>query len=57
MVRHLFCGTCGVNVGVVGKTDEIPFKPINVRTMKGVDVEGLKVKKVDGWSRGPEYEV
>lgn len=57
MARHLFRGTCGVNVGVVGNTDELPFKPINVRTMKGVDVGGLKLKKVDGWSRGPEYEV
>jgi len=57
MARHLFCGTCGVNVGVVGKTDALPFKPTNVRTMKGVDLEGLKVRTVDGWSMEPKYDV
>ncbi len=55
MAKHLFCGTCGISVVVVG--EKIPFKPTNVRTMKGVNVEGLKLKKIDGWSSGPEYKV
>lgn len=41
----------------MGKTDEIPFKPVNVRTANGIDIEGLKVKKVDGASYGEKYEV
>jgi len=57
IARHLFCGTCGVNVMVEGETDALPFKPTNTRTMKGVDIEGLKIKKVDGWSMEPQYEV
>ena len=56
VARHLFCGTCGVHVGVVGTTDALPFKPTNVRTMKGVDLEGLKVRKVDGGSMEPQYD-
>jgi len=42
---------------VEGETDALPFKPTNTRTMKGVDIEGLKIKKVDGWSMEPQYEV
>ena len=57
-VRHLFCSTCGVSIGVVGKDDSIPVKPINVRTINGVDLDVLKVRKENGWStREPPYEI
>lgn len=55
-VTHVFCGTCGVSVTVVGKA--IPVQPVNVRTMNGVDLDKLKIKKGDGWSlRDPPYEI
>lgn len=57
-IRHLFCGNCGVDVGVSAKDPEKhPFYPINVRTMNGVDVEALKVKKGNGSTWDPPYEV
>ena len=37
---------------------QFPMRPLNVRTMNGVDLDGLKIKKRDGWSDGePQYEV
>ena len=55
------CSTCGVSVGVSPKKElesEMPFRPINIRTMNGVDLEKLSIKKFDGWStREPQYEV
>lgn len=60
-VRHLFCSTCGVSVGVSPKKEweaEMPVRPVNVRTIIDVDLESLKVKKADGWSKmEPQYEV
>ena len=53
------CSTCGVSVGVSPKKElesQMPVRPINVRTMDGVDLEKLSIKKVDGWSREPQYE-
>ena len=55
------CSTCGVSVGVSPKKElesKMPFRPINIRTMNGVDLEKLSIKKFDGWStREPQYEV
>lgn len=59
--RFIVCRTCGVSVGVTPKKElesEMPVRPVNVRTMNGVDLEKLSIKKVDGWStREPQYEV
>jgi hypothetical protein len=59
-VRHLFCGTCGVSVGCVPKEElkaQFPMRPLNVRTMNEVDLDGLTITKKDGWSEGePQYE-
>ena len=58
MVKHLFCGNCGVSVSVIGKDDSIPVQPTNVRTMNDVDLEKLKLNKFDGWSKmEPQYEI
>ena len=52
---------CGISVGVAPKKEleaKMPVRPINVRTMNGVDLENLKIKKADGWSQiEPQYEV
>ncbi|KAI5249050.1 hypothetical protein E4T42_05451 [Aureobasidium subglaciale] len=50
---HGFCGACGVDV--VNRVDlhpvfKAPVRPINVRTMDGLDLESLKVDKADGWA-------
>ena len=61
MVRHLFCGTCGVSVGATPKDElkaQFPIRPINVRSMNDVDFDKLKVKKGDGWNTmEPQYVV
>ena len=33
------------------------IKPINVRTLNGVDLETLKIKKVSGKEWDPQYDV
>ncbi len=52
-VAHTFCTVCGTSIG--GKsTDPNSFadhRAVNVRTLKDVDVEALKLRKVDGRSR------
>lgn len=54
---HGFCGVCGVDV--VNKIAKHPqlgvdLRPVNVRTIDGVDLEKLEVSKVDGWARVAE---
>jgi len=52
-IAHSFCPTCGTSIG--GKsTDPNVFgdnRAVNVRTLKGVNVDNLKLRKVDGRSR------
>jgi hypothetical protein len=51
-IQHQFCSTCGIQsfaIGTLGKTDE-KMAAINVRCVDDIDVEALKVKKVDGKS-------
>lgn len=60
---HAFCSTCGVPVvnlleqreGQLGEffVDKIP---VNARTLNGVDLGGVEVKRVDGKNRGQPYE-
>jgi hypothetical protein len=50
-IHHLFCKTCGVRSFGHGKSPEGgEMYAINVRTLDGVDLDALQVKKVDGKS-------
>ena len=52
-VVHSFCPTCGTAIS--GKSNDPNFfadnRAVNVRTLKGVDIDKLKLRKVDGRSR------
>ena len=50
VIKHQFCKTCGVQSFAYGKrpTDGAELAAINVRCLDGIDVDTLKVKKVDG---------
>ncbi|MGA2398084.1 MAG: GFA family protein [Steroidobacteraceae bacterium] len=50
MIEHQFCSTCGIQSFAIGTHPKSGEKmaAINVRCLDGVDVETLKVKKVDG---------
>lgn len=52
-VVHSFCPTCGTAIG--GKSSDPNFfadnRALNVRTLKDVDVDKLKLRKVDGRNR------
>jgi hypothetical protein len=52
MVQHQFCSTCGVQSFAIGTHPKSGEKlaAINVRCLDGVDVDALRVKKVDGRS-------
>jgi hypothetical protein len=50
-IHHLFCKTCGVRSFGHGKSPEGgEMYAVNVRTLDGVDLDSLKVQKVDGKS-------
>jgi hypothetical protein len=52
MVEHQFCSTCGIQSFAIGTHPNTGVKiaAINVRCLDGVDVDTLRVKKVDGRS-------
>jgi hypothetical protein len=52
MIEHQFCSTCGIQSFAIGTHAETFAKlaAINARCVDGVDVDTLKVKKVDGRS-------
>jgi hypothetical protein len=52
MIEHQFCSTCGVQSFAIGTHPKTGAKmaAINVRCVDGIDVDALKVKKVDGKS-------
>jgi hypothetical protein len=54
---HTFCEDCGVSVMVRVLEQDDPVCPVNVRNFQGVELEKLKVKKYDGWSKGVPYVV
>jgi hypothetical protein len=50
MIQHQFCSTCGIQSFAIGTHPKTGARlpAINVRCVDGVDVDALKVKKVDG---------
>jgi hypothetical protein len=49
VIHHLFCSTCGIQSYSHGKRpDGAEVVAVNARCLDGVDVDSLKVKKVDG---------
>ena len=48
-IHHLFCATCGIQSFARGKRpDGAEMVAVNARCLDDVDVDALKVKKVDG---------
>jgi hypothetical protein len=52
LIQHQFCATCGIQSFAIGTHPKSGAKmaAVNVRCLDGVDVDALKVKKVDGRS-------
>jgi hypothetical protein len=52
LIQHQFCATCGIQSFAIGTHPKTGAKmaAVNVRCLDGVDVDALKVKKVDGRS-------
>jgi hypothetical protein len=52
MIQHQFCSTCGIQSFAIGRNPKSGARmaAINVRCLDGVDVDTLKVKKVNGKS-------
>jgi hypothetical protein len=49
VIHHLFCATCGIQSYARGKgPGGAEMVAVNVRCLDDVDVDSLKVKKVDG---------
>jgi hypothetical protein len=50
-IHHLFCATCGIESFARGRRpDGAEMVAINARCLDGIDVDALKVRKVDGRS-------
>lgn len=51
-IEHQFCSTCGIQSFAIGTHPKTGAKmaAINVRCLDGIDVDALKVRKVDGRS-------
>jgi hypothetical protein len=52
MIQHQFCSTCGIQSFAIGTHPKTGAKmaAINVRCVDGLDIDTLKIKKVDGRS-------
>ncbi len=50
VVHHWFCGTCGVSSFGTGEGEFGEMVAINVRCLDDVDLDALKVKRIDGKS-------
>ena len=50
VVHHLFCSTCGVSSLGTGEGEFGQMVAINVRCLDDIDLDALKVKRVDGRS-------
>ena len=54
---HCFCKTCGSSVLVRVTDPKEDILPLNVRMIKGIDLNKLELKFYDGKSVGREYKV
>jgi hypothetical protein len=52
VIRHKFCSTCGIQSFALGRNPQTgaEMAAVNVRCVDGVNVDDLKVRKVDGRS-------
>ena len=50
MIEHQFCSTCGIQSFAIGTHPKTGAKmaAVNVRCLEGVDLDTLKIKKVNG---------
>ncbi|RAL13445.1 GFA family protein [Aspergillus homomorphus CBS 101889] len=60
-VTHQFCGECGSSCflrlpAAAQGMGFPPISPVNVRLLRDVDIDGLKLNKVDGRAFPPEYK-
>ena len=42
---HMFCSTCGVSLFNFVQNDEVPLRPVNARTINGVNVDEMQDDK------------
>ncbi|KAJ5122230.1 hypothetical protein N7448_003361 [Penicillium atrosanguineum] len=54
---HQFCGECGSSCFIRLPEGHPPITVVNVRMLQDFDIEKLNIRKVDGKSRGEEYNV
>ena len=54
---HAFCSVCGVSVVVHVTEPGEDIMPLNVRTISGIDLDGLTLNRYDGRKNDPQYEV
>ena len=52
-----FCNNCGVTVGHSIDWPERGSMGLNMRTLEGADIDGIKVYYDDGWAWDPPYDV
>jgi hypothetical protein len=52
VIQHKFCSTCGIQAFAIGTHPKTGAKmaAIKIRCIDGIDIDALKVKKVDGRS-------
>ncbi len=49
-IKHRFCATCGTQSFAEGSTPDGPMRAINLRCVPEIDLDALKINKVDGAS-------
>ncbi|WP_278392166.1 GFA family protein [Sphingobium yanoikuyae] len=49
-ITHQFCRTCGTEAFARGKSPQGEMRAINLRCVPSVDIDALKIQKVDGAS-------
>ena len=49
-ITHRFCNICGTQSFAEGNSPDGPTRAINLRCVPSVDIDALKIKKVDGAS-------
>ena len=54
---HSFCSKCGVSVVVKVTVPGEDIMPLNVRTIKGIELESLEFQRYAGKKNDPQYSV